>query len=163
MALVSDGYWLHVSLVDNGGNVTRKSYQLKSADETAAIADAATVMTALGNVTDAAFLGYEICLRFVENAFAYPASGVQIENQALIGLGIENNPLKTATTAIPAPKPAIFAGTSGAAANVVDPADAAVLAYWQLFNAAGPCYISDGEVAEVYKDGRRIHRKNTRG
>lgn len=163
MALVEDGYTLHVTLVDNGGNQTSKRYELNSADMTEATADAATIMTALGNMTDAAFLGYEICLRFVENAFAYPPAGVQIENQALIVLGLADNPLKSATITVPAPKQGIFVGTSGEAANIVDAADAAVAAYWALFTATGVATVSDGEVAEVYKSGRRIHRKNTGG
>lgn len=163
MALTSAGFWLSVTLVDNGNNETTKRYQLNSADADAAATDSATVLAALAGVTDAVVRSYFFYENFVEGSFAFPAAGVQIENQALLDFNIVGHPEKTATLTIPAPKPAIFVDTSGAGANVVDTSDAALITYRDLFRTGGVAYISDGEVANSLVRGRRIHRHSLRG
>lgn len=163
MALVSNGFWLSVTLRDNGGNETTRRYQLSSADATAAGTDSATILAALGAVTDAVIVSWFNYQMFVEDAFAYPGSGVEIENLALLAFDIVDHPEKTATLTIPAPAPAIFVATSGAGANIVNTSNAAVIAYGALFQTGGEALISDGEVAQTLVSGKRIHRKSSRG
>jgi len=163
MALVSSGFWLSVTLRDNGGNDTTRRYQLTSADAAAAATDSATILAALNAVTDAVIVGWFNYEAFVEDAFAYPGSGVEIENLALLDFDIVDHPEKSATLTIPAPAPAIFVATSGAGANIVNTANAAVIAYAALFQTGGESFISDGETAQTLVSGKRIHRKSSRG
>lgn len=163
MALVSNGFWLSVTLRDNGGNETTRTYQLSSADAAAAGVDSAAILVALNAVTDAVIVSWMNYERFVEDAFAYPASGVEVENLALLDFEIVDHPEKSATLTIPAPAPAIFMATSGGGANIVNTANAAVIAYAGLFMTGGEALISDGEVAQGLVSGKRIHRKSSRG
>lgn len=163
MAFVSGGFWLSVTLMDSGANLTTKTYQLKSADETEAAADSATILAALGAVTSAEITTYQWYQKMVENNVTYPSTGVQIEDLALLEFTIDGNPTKKATHTIPAPNPTIFTAATGPGANVVDTGDSAMVTYEGLFVSAGPAYISDGEVADIIVQGRRIHRKSRRG
>jgi len=164
MALVGGGYFGVVELIDNGGNVTKRRYELTAATIADADTDmSGTVIPALQAVTDAKVKGYVVEISVVEDALTLPASGVEIENLALLDMSIVGHPEKSATLTIPAPKPTIFVATSGDGANVVDPADSAVVAYVALFEAGGQALISDGEVASGLVAGRRIHRKSSRG
>src|SRR5664279_209353 len=164
MALVAGGYFGVVDLIDNGGNVTRRRYELTAATVADADSDMSTVIVpALVAVTDAKVKGYLIEVTTVEDSLTLPASGVEIENLALLDFSIVGHPEKSATLTIPAPKPTIFVASSGDGANVVDPADAAVIAYVALFEGSGQVLISDGEVAAGLVSGKRIHRKSSRG
>src|SRR5664279_379361 len=164
MSLVVGGFRGEVSLIDNGGNVTRRTYDLTAADIDGANTDMSTIIVpAVVAVTDAKVIGYSVASVFVESSLTLPASGVEIENLALLDLSIVSHPEKTATLTIPAPKPAIFVATSGDGANVVNPSNAAVLAYGAIFEASGQSYISDGEVALAIVSGKRIHRASRRG
>lgn len=163
MAFVSTGWRVTFSLMDNGGNITTKTYELTSADATEAATDTATILARLTAVTDCEIVSYHSYEQFEEDTVAYPAAGVQKENQALLTFDIVDNPLKKATHSIPAPKQAIFVGVTGPNANIVDTADADVIAYRQMFQAGGQCFISDGEVAFTLISGKRRHVKNSNG
>jgi hypothetical protein len=163
MALVSNGFWLVVTLRDNGGNETTKTYQMVAADADTAATDAAAVLTALNAVTDAVVVSYFAYERFIEAAFSYPGDGVQVENLALLDFDLVDHPEKTATVTIPAPNIGIFVASSGSGANIVDTSDAALVTFRDLFRTGGKLLISDGEVAESLVRGRRIHRKSLRG
>ena len=163
MTLVSTGFWLSVEFVDNGNNRSTRTYQMTAADDAAAAADKATILAAILGVTDAVISGYHYYERFVEDALSYPASGVELQNQALLDFDIVDHPEKTATLTIPAPKPAIFVATSGSGANIIDTSDAALIVFRDLFRTGGELLISDGEVAESLVKGRRIHRKSLYG
>lgn len=163
MAYVSAGWKMFISMIDNGGNSTTKTYDLTSADADAAATDSAAVLAALDAVTDALITDYGYYEKMVQDTVTYPSAGVQIEDLALLEFDIVGDPTKKATITIPAPAIGIFNASSGAGANVVDTADAAVVTYRDLFRTAGECTISDGEVANSLIKGRRIHRKSRRG
>ena len=163
MAYVLDGYTGYITLVDNGSNTTTKSYKLTSANAGDAATDIAAIADALVDVTDAVIVSFGATAVYVNDALSLPASGVQIEDQALITVSIVDHPTKSGSISIPAPKPGIFVATSGSTANVVDLADAAVTAYIAIFQTGGEAYISDGEVADTAKNGRRVHRGSRRG
>jgi hypothetical protein len=162
MAFVANGFFMSVTLVDNGNNQTVKTYDLQGTDLTEATTNAGTILTNLALVTDATIKGYSIGSKFTNDSFTFPAAGVHIEDIALISLSITDDPTKSATIAIPAPKPGCFVATSGAGANVVEN-DAPVTAYWEMFKPSAQAYLSDGETAEIFQSGKRIHRGSRRG
>lgn len=164
MALVESGYSLNVSLVDNGANVTVKTFDLDAADMAEATTQTATVLAEIAKVSDAVVKGYSIAQRFVEDALVLPAGGVQIENQASIVASLYGNPSKFVALYIPAPKSTIFVAQSGKAANTVDITDPDVISYAGLFaNTGGIAYISDGERIGALIGGKRIHRGSRKG
>ena len=163
MAYNLDGYTGYVTLIDNGSNTTTKSFKLTSSTAADAATDIGAIVAAMVNVTDAVVVSYGATAVYVNDSVALPASGVQIEDQALITVSIVGHPTKSGTITVPAPKPGIFVATSGENANVVDLEDAAVEAYIGLFQADGEAYISDGEIADLAKKGRRVHRGSRRG
>lgn len=164
MALVSGGFELVVSLIDNGGNVSNKVYNLDSADAAAAASDAGTVLTALQGVTQAVVKSYRVSQVFVEDNLVLPAGMVQVENIAEIVMQLTSSPLKKVAHAIPAPNPAIFVGTQGPSANIVDTDNTALVDYASIWLVSGPATISDGEKIELpILSGKRIHRASRRG
>ncbi len=163
MALTTNGWWLQVTLIDNGGNVTTKRYELRSADATAAAADSAAVLAALDAITDSVVSAYRYGEEFLESAFAYPAAGVENENKASITALLDTNGAKKANIKIPAPVIGIFQNPTGPGANIVDVLDAALVTYGDLFKTGNECYISDGEDLDSLVSGKRISAKSNNG
>lgn len=168
MAVVSSGYELNVTLIDGGSNQSTVRFALTAADAATAATDAGTILTALGDVTDAVVKSYSIAERFVEDSLTLPANTVHVENRALVTLQLASNPTKTVTIKIPAASEGIFQGLSGSAFNVVDPNDTELRAYVALFHAAGEATISDGESVAPSPSGGilrgvRSHRKSYGG
>lgn len=163
MALVSIGFFLTVNVKDTGGNDTTRTFQMVAADAAAAVTDAAAILTAFGNVSDAGVVGYSIAERFVEQSFTLPAAA-EVENQALVTMGIFQKPNKSGSVSIPAPKPGIMVNTSGQGFNQPDFTDVALIAYLNLFTTGGKAKLSDGEVAVLTNaKGKRVHSRSVRG
>lgn len=163
MALASTGFWCVVEICDNGNNRTEKRYQMVAEDATQAALDMVDILAAINSVTAGVITSEYFYERFVEDALSYPASGVEIQNQALLDFDIVDHPEKTATLTIPAPEASLFVATSGSGANILDTADADVILFRDLFRTGGQLLLSDGEVAESLVKGRRIHRKSNNG
>lgn len=161
MALVSNGFWLRVTVVDNGNNKTIKTYQLRAVDFATATTDSTNIITALNAVTDSSISAMSIAERFNESAFAFPASGVQNEDKASVSAVISG--AKNGNFKIPAPIPAMFQALEGSAANVVDVTNAALLAYSAVFAAGNEAYISDGDDLISLSSGNRISAKSNFG
>lgn len=166
MALASVGWYLSVVLADNGGNKSTLRYDLTAADAATAATDASTIMTELGPVTDAAIVGYSLGERFEEDTTFY-GSG-EIENIASISARIDSADQKWATIKIPAPAAGIFKAASGPDYNLVDVADADLVAYLNLFATGNEALLSDGEAlvspgTAGNVTGKRIHRGSRRG
>lgn len=162
MAFVSQGFRGQVTLEDNGGNKTVRTFYLRADNAEDAATAMTTILAALDAVTDALIIDYSFGEVFGNDSGSYPASGVQIENLALITTQLATFN-KTATYTIPAPVPAMFVALSGPGANEVNPTYAPLVTYENLFTAAGVAYISDGEDATAIQNGKRIHRKSNRG
>lgn len=170
MAIVPGRWFLMVNLIDNGRNITSRRFQLvvdEEAEDPALDASSAATafIAAYMATTDAALVSHFHYQEHIEDALVIPASGVQIEDNALLLFSIDGYPQKTATMAIPAPKPTIFNATSGAGANIIDTADAAVMALrdTMLANSDPLVYLSDGELVDGLISGKRIHRASRRG
>lgn len=163
MALVTNGWWLTCSLKDNGGNTTTKRYQLRSADAATAVTDAAAIIAALNAVTNSVMSAYRYGEEFLENAFAYPAQGVENEDKASITVLLTTSGAKKANLKIPAPVIGLFVAPTGPSANVIDIADADLVTYSELFETGAEAYISDGEDLDSIISGKRISAKSNRG
>lgn len=162
MALVSDGFFLTVNLVDSGSNVTSKTFELTAGTLALAVTDAATILTRLNAVTDCVVSGYSIGQRFTEDALVLPAD-TEHENRARITAYIEGQGTKKVNADIPGASIGIFAGATGEPRNTVDIADADLVAYLSTFQTGGLATISDGEVMGALISGRRIHVKSSKG
>lgn len=155
-----------LSFVDSGVNTTEKSYALQGADLAAAALNANQFVTKYALLTKARIKGYTVSQRFIDDAFAIPTNGAEIENQALITVRLTTSPLKSASLTIPAPVDAIFTGGPGSENyNVVLLTQADLVAWLTSFNVGGDVMLSDGEFMAVGGQlrGRRIHRKSRRG
>ena len=165
MALVLDGYEARVTLIDTGANRSVKEYQLTATTFADALSDTQAIIALLDPLTTAVVEKYTVGPRFVEDAFAWPQNS-QIENimqlSALLATGID----KTATIFIPSPVNTVWISTTGKGNNVVNIANADVLAYVNMYAAGGYATISDGEnvaAAGALQSGKRIHRKSKKG
>lgn len=171
MALVSNGFELVVTLIDRGSNTTTRVFDFTSGVDTyaEAVTETGNVLTALAAVTDCVVAGYSIKEKFEENALTLPAGATaEVSAHAEVSGRLAGYTTKRATVDIPGPKDAIFVSpTVGANYNVVNTANAAVLAYVGLFGTAGNvAYISDGEQldsANLDLKGKRTHSKSRNG
>jgi hypothetical protein len=149
-----------LTAVDNGGETTTKYYDLVAANAADAVTAMGTVLSAFQAVSDCVVKSYGVTQTLVNDALTLPAITVQIENQAVVTCGIEDQPLKFATIAIPSPKATLFVGSSGPLANEVDIAEAVLVTYAGLFSSGdGVATISDGEFLGTIISGKRVHRK----
>lgn len=158
MALVNDGFELDVVLGGIDDSTQTRNYQFDSSVTTYAEAVTATgtVLTALAAVSDGAVKSYVIKARSVEDAYNRPSVATAERGDGAIVSGeIDGNPLKAYVFTVPYPKTSIFLATAGKNYNVVDIADTDLLAYKNLFSAAGVCTISDGEKAGNMVSGKR--------
>jgi len=165
MAIVSAGFSLEVTLVDNGANTTTRSFELRGADITEATANSATIISALTAVTDGVISGYSIRQIFVNDALSLPAGlEVQAEVSASMTCFVADSGNKKSNYRIPMPKSAIMVGVIGKNANIVNTANTAVLAFHELYHPTnGKAYLSDGEFAGGLIDGVRVSRKSRQG
>jgi len=166
MALVLTGYRGSIKLMDQGANHSTKEYDLREQVVYAdAFADLQTIAGLIAPITDAAVQMYSLTTMYVDDAFALPTGGVQIENIAELVLNIAGQPLKTARAQIPAPADAIFQASTGRGYNIVDTGD--VYAYVNgVWGPTGVAYISDGEQTPSLnptRSGKRIHRASRNG
>lgn len=168
MALVSDGFYLTVTLMDSGLNTSTLNFDLVAADHATAVTDSATVIAALSAVTQAEIKAYSISNRFYEDNISVPIAGIQIENQALVVVQLASSPLKKASIRIPAPSPDIFLALTGEGSNTVDVLNAELVDYVDIWQETGGiATLSDGEaindgLAAILR-GRRVHRASNKG
>lgn len=163
MALVpagpGSGWYLSVSLTDNDGSVSTLEYELRAIDITEAQAAVVIILTALAGVSGSVISAYNLSLRYWEDAFAYPGSGIRNEVKARV-VGQLTGSTKKATFDIPAPVDGIFNGTSGEAANIVNVSAPALVSYAAIFKTAtNVAFISDGEDLDFTIRGRRVSVK----
>jgi len=167
MAITSDGWKGTVTLVDNGADVSTLRYDLVAADAADAAAAMADVIAALDAVTDAVIGSWSVGEHYSEKSLSLPANGVQVQNQAIVSVQIYGNPVKRAQFRIPAPVVGIFGGSSGEAADTIDPGDADLQTYGALFGNGGVATISDGEtiagISTATARGHRMHRASNKG
>lgn len=164
MAFVPGRWFTVINMVDNGNNETSKRFQLNAADSAAATVVQTDLLAAWNNVTDLKVVSYYTYQEEVSDVEALPPSGVERENVAILSFEVRDKPNKSASLAIPGPKPGIFTATSGKGANVINTGNAAVMALRDLFISDPPSvYLSDGESMGTLVSGKRTHRRSTKG
>jgi len=144
MALTSLGFLATVTLIDNQSDKSTLRYVFGS--NVATFADATTAMTtlltALGAVTKAGIVGYNLAEVFEDSA----ATGAgELSDIAVVSARIAGTPVKWGTLKIPAPEEGIFVEASGPMNKQVDPSDADLVTYLSQFEASAPFTTSDGE------------------
>lgn len=146
MALTFTGWKLTVSMIDKGGEVTKKTYDVRGADYDEASANTIAFLVDLQAASLAAITGYNLGGEFAQDAIALPTlDGARNSIQALITVDIADNPLKHATITVPAPVSSVFVSTSGPNSDVVNASAGVVTDLVDNFKSAGTVYISDGE------------------
>jgi hypothetical protein len=173
MSLVHDKFFLNVTITDASGvNKSTLRYDLNYADWAAlntgiGAGDITGFLANINAVTDGLITGYSVGESFVEDTDVVGAAGSEIENVALVSCQIDGIVNKFATLRIPAPTDTLFLSATGSGRNVIDVADAALVAYLANFQAAGLCLLSDGEQIETVSvqtvKGKRIHRGSRKG
>ena len=172
MALVAFNWQAVVTLVDNSGAPTTRTYEAPLANFTDFDSFQLAVNNAVGGlladlnaITDCVVSKVAYCQIFAENDLTLPASGVENENQAFFSGKIAGNPLKSGTQSIPGASPGIFQTPSGPGANVVNMSDIDVVNWVSNFDSPGGLFtISDGEQWELLTiKGKRRHTKNSNG
>jgi hypothetical protein len=166
MALQSTGFRLKATLVDQGGNKATREFFLTAADYAAAQTAATAILAALASVTQALVRDYHLGEWFEEDTDVF-GSG-EIENIASLSARIDSSEIKYATVLIPAPADGLFQEATGPLYNVIDPSDAAVVAYLALWQTGQSATLSDGETllnpaTAGNVSGKRIHRKSRKG
>jgi hypothetical protein len=158
MALVTNGFWMTVTLLDAANVPSTLEYQLRAADMAAALTAATEIIGDLVPLTQSKIKAYQVGERYVEDAFTPAAAGANNKIKGLVTGLIDGEPSKSAVFAIPAPVDAIF-GTPGTKGyNIIDLANALITDYSNDFRAAGQAYISDGEDLGTLTEGRRVTR-----
>lgn len=168
MALVSTGFWVTITVADNGDNRGTLEFQGDPAvlvDYATAAAQALLLIADLQNLIQGVITGYTVTERFAEDAIVLPASNVELENKASITYSIAGGN-KKGNLKIPTPTPTalvVFVADSGAAANQVNTGSTFLQDYFDNFRAGGGFLISDGEKANQVLVGKRISAKNNNG
>jgi len=165
MALAFDHYKVIVNLVDSGGNVTTRTFQVDGADETEALTNGGAIVTRLAAITDASIRDYTVGIVLVEDAFALPSGSVNVEEAAEVTGTITDKPAKHAVVSIPAPKIGVFVGTSGPNRNIVDVADTDLNTFMNSFAPGAAGFLSDGETIDssALVKGKRVHYRSRKG
>lgn len=164
MALVSNGWWLTVSLTDASGSVSTLEYQLRGADEVAAKANATEIQTKLADMTDSVISAYNVGERFYEDALVLPV-GAKNTQKAVMTVQLAGSN-KKAVIRIPSPSADVFVSTTGEGENQVALTRTENRDYVGLFTAGSQAFISDGETVAALPEslisGRRTSVKSSR-
>lgn len=172
MTLVTEGFEITITAIDNGGNSSTLTYVCDPdvvTDYAGAVTARTEIVADFEGVSDLEIVGTSLKEVQYEDAIVYPASLVEAENKASLTCQVFGKN-KKANLKIPAPKPTLFVGDEGPAANQVDVKDPALVLYVANFGqTAGKFTISDGEKIDdtvntsgVIK-GKRISAKNNNG
>lgn len=165
MAWLAATFGCTVSFMDGGSNVTSREYMMDESVTTfddAAVAALAIIADIIAT-TDAALPTYRVFQTFNEGSLVIPASTVQIENCASLTVLLTAAGNKKANLNIPAPKIGLFVGTTGPQANIVNMGVAAVTDFLANFTVAGEFTVSDGEEIARGLNGKRVHKKSSKG
>ena len=148
---------LTVQVGSNNGSSMPVTYKLRATAWATVITDTTDILTALNAVTAGKVKGYTLSSRAVEDAYTIPTALQAGYNEtATVVVSLEGDPTKTATIRIPMPEDTLFLGAVGTPNyDVIDIGATEIQNYVGLFTEEGPCYISDGESADLILSGRR--------
>lgn len=165
MAFLSAVFGMSVTFLDGGSNTTTREYMMDESVTTfddAAVAAAAQIVL-IEAITDAEISSYRVFQTFNEGTLVIPAITVQIENCASLTVLLTAAGNKKANLNMPAPKIALFVATTGTQANIVNTTNAALNSFIDTFKVTGDFTVSDGEEVARLLDGKRVHKKSSKG
>ncbi len=164
MAWAAGKFGVTVSFIDGGSNVVSREYMMDDTvtDSTEAGVAALAIIADIDPLTDAALPQYRVFQVFYEDALTLPA-GVQVENQASLTVQLDAVGNKKGNINVPAPVNTAFVGTTGPQNNIVNMASSLITNFLANFLSAGAFTTSDGEKITRGLDGKRVHKKSTRG
>lgn len=158
MAYIPDGagfgWFLTITVQDRNMDYVTLTFELRATNAVEAEAERTAIFTAFDDVSQAVIVGYGLNQRFVNDSIGVPAAG-EVEVKARVSYQLKDT-FKKGTFDIPAPKETIFLALTGKQNKVLDVADAAVMAYADLFRAAGSAYIGNGGSLEYLLEGRKV-------
>jgi len=171
MALVQQGWKLVTGLVDRGGKVVNRSFDLTAVDTagdaTAVFTDVATIISRLDAVTELKIKSYSVSAVYIEDALTLPTSAeAEAEQQLHLSALIVGSPTESATYDIPGPAQALFQAASGPGADLPNFSVTALDNFVEIFNSAGAdlATISDGESWDTNTlKGKKTHKHSTNG
>jgi len=171
LSLVQQGWELVVGLVDRGGKVVNRTFELVATDTagdgTDVFTDVGTIITRLVAVTEAKVKSYRVAAVYIEDALTLPTSAeAEVEQQLHLSALITGSPTESATYDIPAPKQANFQAASGPGADLPNFSVTALDNFVEIFNSAGAnlATISDGESWDTNTlKGKKTHKHSTNG
>jgi hypothetical protein len=176
MALVLEKYGCQVRIADAAGNVAAMNFRISALTIANAATTAASVATEVQALTNGQVIGYSLTTSYNEDATFVGAAGSEVENIAQVNFRLQqaatpDGPIgKWGAIRVPAPKDALFLGTSGPLRNTLNPANADLQNLLERYDGTLTYTLttSDGQLAqEVATDGNvnghRIHRKSNRG
>lgn len=143
---------LTVTFVDRSGKKFVRQWDMRGGEDSPGVVTNALnsvnniIIPRLQAISACKIIGYELAYRWIENALVLPTTAdAEGEKQAFFAARITNKPHKQGFVTIPGPKPGIFLGTSGEAANLIDANDQDVANFMALFNNSQYLYLSDCE------------------
>ena len=140
-------FWKYsITAVGSAGVKSTLNFMLREALYADAVVSGGNCLTAFQAVSDATVIRTTLAL-VDEIGGALPAN-VDLAIQGTL-TGKVAGTQKGITLRWPAPKDALRLGPDGEEYNELDLSNAAVMAYWDLFEATGEAYISDGEDASA--------------
>lgn len=171
MALAAQGWKLVVGLVDRGGKVVNRSFDLvavdTAGDASAVLTDVGTILTNIAGVTELKVKSYSVQKIFVEDALTLPTSAeAEAEQQLHLSALIVGAPNESATYDIPGPKQALFQAASGPGADLPNFTVTALDNFIEMFNSAGTniAKLSDGESWDSNTvKGKKTHKYSRNG
>jgi len=171
MALTSQGWELIVGLVDRGGKVVNRTFDMTAVDTagdaTAVFADVTTIIANLVAVTELKVKSYRVAKLYSEDALTLPTSAeAEAEQQLHLSALIVGDPTKSGTYDIPGPKQALFQAASGPGADLPNFSLTALDTFIEMFNSAGSdlAQLSDGESWDSNTvKGKKTHKYSRNG
>src|SRR4030042_6275742 len=155
MALGAGRWFTCYELKETSGKSTvLRVEQSAPADDAAARASAAALATDLAAVTNSAIAKYWTYQEFTEGALTL-AAAAENQNRAILLFSISGQPTKSGKVRIPAVKAECMAAATGINYDIVDVADAAIIAFRNNFKSEALFYVSDGEQADTLLGGHR--------
>lgn len=163
MAIVAGRWFCVLEGADKQGPKEGKwsrRYELGATDYAGALVIQAAIIAAWSGISNAEIMKVTTYQEYYEDAYAVDTSHGERENCIRWAWELPNAN-KSATTTTPAPVEGILVALSGPSNNVLDLADAAVLA-WETLYTNGDILVSDGETATDLQEGFRVHFASTR-
>lgn len=167
MAFTEGNFGMNVTFIDSGANTANRDYAMDDTvvDYAGAEAAAILMLPAVQATSDAPIAQYRVYKGYFEDALVLPST-VQIENTMSLTYQLVLAGNKKANLNVPAPKITMFVAGTGPQSNIVntnETTNTVLATFTDMFQTAGKFTLSDGEKASRILNGKRVHRKSSRG